>query len=203
MGYPTFFDEVQTIHFRDPLGGFLGAFDNGELAISYLDCVKLAGHSCPTVASAYLMTLYGLAVLYPEATPERSKIKVEIKASKEDGVTGVIAQVISYIVGAGDEGGFKGIGGTSFSRNKLLSFDISDIEGVVRLSRIDTSDTVMIGCDTKQVPALPEMMPLMQKSMPGVARDSERQKFKTLWQNRVKNMLLDKSLQDKIITMTR
>ena len=202
MLYPTFFDQIPTIKLYDPLGEFLGAFTQGKLEISYYDCAKLAGHSCPTVASAFLMASSGLEALFPHALPTRSQIKVEMKAPKEEGVTGVIATVISYIVGASDEGGFKGIGGT-FGRNNLLSFGHHDIQGTLRLSHIDTGDTVTVSIDTKLVPGSPDMMPLMQKALQGTATEEEEAQFQALWQARVEVMLLDKALQDKIIDIKK
>jgi len=198
MGYPTFFDQVPTIELYDPLGMLLGAFEQGKLEISYYDCAKLAGHSCPTVASAFLMASYGLKVLFPDSLPIRSQILIEMKASKDEGVTGVIATVIAYIAGAGDEGGFKGIGG-AFGRNDLLSFGHSDIQETVRLSRIDTGDSVMVSVDTKAVPGSPDMMPLMQKALGSTATEEEESRFRALWQARVEAMLLDSTLQNKII----
>ena len=198
MRYPTFFDQVPVIELHDPLGEFLGAFTQGKLEISYYDCAKLAGHSCPTVASAFLMASSGLKALFPHSTPTRSQIRVEMKAAKEEGVTGVIATVVSYIVGAGDEGGFKGIGKV-FGRNNLLSFGHSDIVGTLRLIRLDTAEAVTVSVDTKQVPGSPDMMPLMQKALQGRATEEEKAQFQTLWQSRVEAMLLDKTLQDKII----
>jgi len=53
-----FFNQVQTITMYEPLGEFLGSSAIQEFR--YSDVVKLSGHSCPTVAGAYLMTLYGL-----------------------------------------------------------------------------------------------------------------------------------------------
>ena len=200
MNYPAFFDKVPTLLLQDPLGGFLGAFDQGRVEISYLDCAKLAGHSCPTVASAYLLARRGLGKLYPEGSPQRGMIKVEMRAAKEEGVTGVIANVISYIVGGNDEGGFKGIGGT-FSRRDLLSFGHTELEGMVRLTRTDTGASVTLSSDTSQVPGSPQMMPLMQKAMQGAASDEEKAQFGTLWQARVEAMLLDSELQDKIVTI--
>jgi len=200
MNYPAFFDKVPTLLLQDPLGGFLGAFDQGRVEISYLDCAKLAGHSCPTVASAYLLARRGLGKLYPEGSPQRGMIKVEMSAAKEEGVTGVIANVISYIVGGNDEGGFKGIGGT-FSRRDLLSFGHTELEGMVRLTRTDTGASVTLSSDTSQVPGSPQMMPLMQKAMQGAASDEEKAQFGTLWQARVEAMLLDSELQDKIVTI--
>ncbi len=200
MNYPAFFDKVPTLLLQDPLGGFLGAFDQGRVEISYLDCAKLAGHSCPTVASAYLLARRGLGKLYSEGLPQRGMIKVEMRAAKEEGVTGVIANVISYIVGGNDEGGFKGIGGT-FSRRDLLSFGHAELQGMVRLTRTDTGTSVTLNSDTSQVPGSPQMMPLMQKAMQGAASDEEKAQFGTLWQARVEAMLLDNELQDKIVTI--
>lgn len=201
MGYPAFFDDIPGIRLYDPLGDFLGAFSGGELEIGYYDCARLAGHSCPTVASAFLMADSGLRVLFPDSLPVRSQIKVEMKAPKEEGVTGVIAAVISYITGANDEGGFKGIGGT-LARNDLLSFGHTDLEGTVRLSRTDTGASVALSVDTKSVPGSPEMMPLMQKALQSAATEEERATFQGLWQSRVKAMLLDTALRQQILTMT-
>ena len=55
MNYPRFFDEVPSIKVKDPLAQALGAFKNGEYEITYLEVVKAAGHSCPSVAGAYIM----------------------------------------------------------------------------------------------------------------------------------------------------
>jgi len=53
MNYPDFFDTVASIKVKDPLAQILGVFENGEYEIPYLEVVKAAGHSCPTVAGAY------------------------------------------------------------------------------------------------------------------------------------------------------
>jgi len=52
MQYPSFFDTARKITVYDPLAELLGAFDNGVIEYSYVDAVKLAGHSCPTVAGS-------------------------------------------------------------------------------------------------------------------------------------------------------
>jgi len=202
MSYPAFFDDAPTIKLYDPLGDFLGAFDNGDIEITYFDCVKLAGHSCPTVASAFLIALRGLKELFPDSLPQRSKIKVTVKKPKDEGVTGVIGNVISYIVGANDESGFKGIGG-KFARDNLTKFGDSKLLGDVKLTRIDTGASVIISADTSVVPSSPDMMPLMQKCMQGTATIEERNKFKSLWQSRVKTMLLEPELWSKIVTINK
>ena len=52
MSVPEFFAAAPTLRVRDPLADFLGAATGGELEYCYLDAVKLAGHSCPTVAGS-------------------------------------------------------------------------------------------------------------------------------------------------------
>jgi len=119
MHYPNFYTQVAPLKLYDPLSDFLGAFKKGELEITYLDCVKLAGHSCPTVAGAYLMAAKGLDALYGDELPQRGSIKVEMKENESVGVTGVTCNIISFILGASGISGFKGIQG-NFSRNHLV-----------------------------------------------------------------------------------
>lgn len=63
MQYSAFFDKVKPIVLYDPLAEFLGAAEAGRVEYAYLDAVKLAGHSCPTVAGAYLMAMKALQAL--------------------------------------------------------------------------------------------------------------------------------------------
>ena len=64
MYFPLFFEKLPTIRLQDDLSNFLGTFEDGIVEFSYLDVVKAAGHSCPTVAGAYLLSLFGLKELY-------------------------------------------------------------------------------------------------------------------------------------------
>ena len=59
-GVPTFFEQAPTICLRDPLAAFLGAAEGGLMTYSYQDAVKLAGHSCPTVAGSFIAVIRGL-----------------------------------------------------------------------------------------------------------------------------------------------
>ena len=54
MSYPKFYDKIEKIELYDPLSEVLGAFEDGKYSIEYKDVVKSAGHSCPTVAGAYI-----------------------------------------------------------------------------------------------------------------------------------------------------
>lgn len=183
MSYPKFYDEVEGIKVIDPLSNVLGAFDSGEYEFNYLDVVKSAGHSCPTVAGAYIITLEALKALYPNARAVRGAIKVKFKESLTDGVAGVIGNVVSQITGATDKSGFKGLNG-KFARHSLMDFD-SNIESSARFTRVDNGQSVDVIYNPSSIMPNPAMQPLMQKMMQGVATPDELKEFGTLWQDRV------------------
>lgn len=189
MSHPAFFDEVKSITLRDPLAQILGAAGDGLLRYGYLDAVKLAGHSCPTVAGAYLMTLKALESLYPDSVPERGNIRVEFGTTQGEGVTGVVATIVSLVTGAAGEGGFKGLGGR-YSRRDLLLFGIGE-DAELRFTRLDTGSAVAASCHPEIVPPPPELPALMQKLLAGEASADERAQFGQLWQVRVKRILID------------
>lgn len=186
MKYPEFFDTVDTIKVVDPLANVLGAFEDGIYEFNYLEVVKAAGHSCPTVAGAYITAYAGLKALYPNGPAVRGEIKVEFKESLEDGVAGVISNVISQITGATDKSGFKGLGG-KFARHSLMYFD-SNISSSVRFTRLDNSKSVDVYYDPSLVGGNPKMQQLMQKMMGGMANAAEVKEFGELWQERVKRI---------------
>ncbi len=197
MNYPPFYDKVETITLYDPLAEVLGSFEKGEIRFKYMQIVKVAGHSCPTVGGAYLMTMKALQALYPDTLPVRGNIKVEFKESLEEGVAGVIGNVISNITGATDKSGFKGLGG-KFARHSLMNFD-SDISSSVRFTRVDTGKSVDVFYNPSVVGASPKMQPLMQKIMQQTATDEEKKEFGILWQKRVEEILCNYSKYEGII----
>jgi len=199
MEYPPFFDQVEPIELYDPLADFLGAIEAGEMEIGYLDLVKLAGHSCPTVAGAYLMARIGLEHLFPDALPIRGEIEVHVKGAKSEGVNGVIGTLIAYVCGAGDEGGFKGLGGRYGRANKLHYG--ADIEGEVRLVRCEDGKSVELSYDPGVVPPDPKVGELMQKLLSGHGTIDERKEFQRLWQARVEKILLSKELWPKLVKL--
>jgi len=201
MLYPDFYSQIASIKLYDPLSDFLGAFEEGKLEITYLDCVKLAGHSCPTVAGAYLMAAIGLDTLYGDDLPQRGSVRVEMKENESAGVTGVTANIISFILGAGGAGGFKGIQG-NFSRDNLLFYG-APIASEVKLTRLDTMQSVNLSYDPSIIKADEKMMPLMGKSLKGLATEEEKRIFQTLWQARVEEILLNTDLHRKLITITK
>ncbi len=140
MTYPQFFDEIEKIVLQDDLALALGTFKDGVVEFSYLDVVKCAGHSCPTVTGAYLCTLVGLKALYPNSLPKRGEIKVELPNDVTEGVTGVIGTVMANITGATTNYGFKGLSG-KFARTNLMFYG-SPIDSNVRFTRTDTKEFV-------------------------------------------------------------
>ena len=189
MQYPTFFKEVETIELVDPLSMVLGAFEGGNITFNYLDVVKSAGHSCPTVAGAYLMTLKALQALYPRDTPVRGNIKVAFKEPMEEGVAGVIGNVVSQLTGATDKSGFKGLNG-KFARHSLMEFN-AGLHSSGRFTRVDTGVSVDVFYNPNVVPPLPDMQPLMQKVMGGTAESEDIKAFGIFWQERVERILIE------------
>jgi len=186
MSYPSFFDEVESIKVVDPLSNVLGAFESGLYEFNYIDVVKSAGHSCPTVAGAYLITKEALKALYPNSLAMRGDIKVEFKEDLEDGVAGVIGNVVSQITGATDKSGFKGLAG-KFARHSLMYFN-APISTSARFTSISSGKSVEVVYDPNSVMPSPDMQPLMQKMMSGNASEGEIKEFGKLWQDRVKRI---------------
>lgn len=197
MKYPAFYNQVENIVLYDPLSEFLGAFDDGIIEFTYLDVVKSAGHSCPTVAGAYLVVQKALKALYKDELPLRGGLKITIKGHFSEGVNGVIFSVFSQITGSSGEGGFKGIGG-KFSRKDLIYFN-NDISGEYQFERMDNGEKVNLVYQA--MPPKPEQQVLMQKIMGGQASPEEKEIFKDLWQDRVARILLEHHSDESVIRL--
>jgi hypothetical protein len=193
MSFPDFFARIPPLQLRDPLADTLGAAHDGVLEYHYGDAVKLAGHSCPTVAGAWLMAAHGLAALYPDRMPQRGNLRVELRAAQDAGVAGVIGAVLGLITGAAGEGGFKGLGG-QHSRRNLLRFG-AEIDAEVGLTRIDTGAAVLLDYQPENIPPAATMPPLMARVVGGVASAEEGREFAALWQARVREILLDAGMR--------
>ena len=143
MEYPEFFDDIEVIVLKDELTKFLGVNKDGMIEITYLDIVKMAGHSCPTVGGAYLMALKGLKALYPGEIPQRGEIKVELRKSPTEDNAGVDGSVFSNITGATTDNGFGGLVAGKYSRRNLLFYN-APIDTDVRFTRLDTNKQIGI-----------------------------------------------------------
>lgn len=188
-GFPAFFDQVPRITLCDPLAGFLGAASDGVIEYGYADAVRLAGHSCPTVAAAYWLTCRALALLYPGELPQRGAIEVSLAGAEDDGTTGVTAAVAGLLTGAAAAGGFKGLGG-QFARNGLLRFGQRQ-PLPLRYLRRDTGAFVDAAAHPRQAAADAGLYPLLTRALQGEATAAELAEFGQRWQARVARLLLD------------
>ena len=189
MPHPEFFDAIPRLNMGDPLAQFLGAADDGVIEYGYGDAVRLAGHSCPTVAGAYGLTRHALRALYGADLPQRGAIRVEFREDRTAGVTGVIASVVSLLTGAAGDTGFKGLGGR-FDRRNLLVFN-ADVPLDIRFARIDTGARVDAAAHVRLVPGDPEMSALLQRCLTGQAGPEEALRFGAMWQARVRRILIE------------
>ncbi len=188
MNYPNFFNDIPTIELYDPLSELLSSFVDGEYEISYLELVKASGHSCPTVAGAYLMSYHALKALYPDQRAVRGDILVSFKEDMQDGTIGLVSNLISIITGATQTSGFKGLNG-NFVRHSLMSFNV-DIPNI-RFTRKDTAKSVDVFYDPSSIPTQPRQTELMGRIFSDKATDEEKKEFGKLWQERVKTILVD------------
>ena len=191
MAFPEFFARIPAITLRDPLAELLGAADGGLIEYRFADAVKLAGHSCPTVAGSWLMTVRALRALYGEEIPERGNIAVALRESLDSGVGGVIGSVVGLLTGAAGSGGFKGLGGRH-SRRNLLQFAVAG-SGSVAFTRCDTNATVDCTLRLEMVPADPRLGSLLGAILDGTANAADIRQFGNLWQERVARILIDHS----------
>lgn len=199
MGFPDFFAGAPTLTLRDPLAAFLGAPRSGTITYSFADAVKLAGHSCPTVAGAYLMMHRGLLHLYGSELPERGAVEVHMRDARDAGTTGVIAAIATLLTGAAAETGFGGIGADHrYSRRNLLRFD-APVTGLLALRRRDNGRGVQLDVDTSRVPPEAAMRVLFPRAVNGEASADEQAHFASLWQDRVRRMLLEHASDPNLI----
>ncbi len=185
MPFPTYFARIPRLTLHDRLAEFLGAPGDGLIDYGYDDAVKLAGHSCPTVAGAYLMAWHGLHHLYADDFAQRGDIVVEIRDAFDSGTTGVVAKVLELITGAATTKGFKGLGG-QFARCGLMR-DRRTIDGPVRLTRCDTGAACRVDYRPQCVPAAPEMPQIMRAALAG--DEQARHQLAQQWQARVERIL--------------
>lgn len=190
MDFPAFFAHAPTVTSRDPLAAFLGVSKSGEITYGYADVVKLAGHSCPTVAGAYLMVRKGLEQLHGKSLPERGNIEVYMRDARDQGTTGVMASVATLLTGASTETGFGGIGPhRRFSRRDLLHYSWP-IDGLMALRRRDDGRGVILDLNVACVPSAPGMPALFPRAVAGQVTEEELARFGMLWQQRVEQMLI-------------
>jgi len=184
MRYPEFFDSIEKIVVQDDLCEFLGVNDDGIIELSYADIVKVAGHSCATVAGAYLVGLYGLKALYEGEIPKRGEIKVELNKGSRDENAGVVGCVLSNITGATSDFGFGGIPTGLYNRRDLLFFDIK-MDADVCFTRLDTGKKVFIHYKPQKVV---NPMAILMSAIKPDAKEEDIKSFPLRFQDMVKTV---------------
>ena len=195
MKYPDFFDTIENIVVYDDLCKFLGVNEDGILEFSYADIVKTAGHSCATVAGAYLMTQRGLKALYKDEIPNRGNIKVELQKAPREENSGVVGAVISNITGATSDFGFGGIPTGKYNRRDLLFFE-AEIDHDLCLTRLDTGKKVYV--DYKPQKVVNPMAILMSAIKPN-AVEEDKKSFPKRFQKMVQTVFEN---SDEVIEIT-
>jgi hypothetical protein len=201
MKLPSFFDQVPVLRVRDPLAEVLGCAEGGVLEYTYADVVRLAGHSCPTVAASYWLTWRAMQELYPGELPVRGGVKVEFRDDARIGSTGVVATVVQMLTGAAGSSGFKGLAGR-FSRAGLIRFS-PGLPLSLRFTRLDNGAQVDAAADLslpEQDPALDE---LLQRCLQGRADTQALAELGRLWQLRVQHLLLDLAWDPGVFVVRR
>lgn len=199
MPAPDFFDAIPPIVMHDPLAELLGAADDGTIEYRYADAVRLAGHSCPTVAGAWLMTARALRRLYGDERPQRGAIRVEVRKPRDEGVAGVVGSVAGLVTGAAGDGGFKGIAGRH-ARRDLLAYGAS-IDGELRFSRIDTGAAIQAAFHPEVVARPADLRERMQAALDTGANREARRAFADAWQEWVRRILVEHANDPALVTL--
>lgn len=199
MMTPAFFDAVPAITVVDPLAETLGAAEGGLIEYRYVDAVKLAGHSCPTVAGAWLMTRAALSGLYPGELPRRGEIRVELRQQLDEGVAGVIGSVAALVTGAANEGGFAGLAGR-FARRGLLRFGVP-MQGEIRFTRLDSGRSVELSHRPQAVPRPAGLSELLRDASAGQASPAARRAFADAWQGWVRAIVIEHAEDPALIAI--
>lgn len=167
-----------TIQVHEPFAEYLMADpDEYQFSISLLDVVRFAGHACPSMVGAFLISQKAVKELYPETnTLIRGQVTVEVPTSVTQGATGPISNVFSMIFGAWEKSGFGGLQG-QFVRRGLLKYDSPEIPpGVFRFRNLKTGTMVDISWDASKA-----KLPAGVEDLP----------FQKVWRHRITSILND------------
>lgn len=157
------FLETFKISVFEPFSDFLmGSEREKSFQISLLDIVRFAGHACPSMVGAFLISQAAIENLYPDTKVGiRGQIEIDIPGSATQGATGPMANVFSYITGAWADSGFGGFQGGDYKRRNLLRFDSAvSPSGAFRFTRRDTGASVDVIYQSRSIqievdPAMP------------------------------------------------
>jgi formylmethanofuran dehydrogenase subunit E len=198
--FRAFLRDVEPIRFKEPFAQTLGVFKEKDAILEYtfMDVVKMAGHACPTTAGAYVCCQEGLKRLYPDEYPVRGDISVTVYGEPDEGVYGVISQILSFLTGAAPATGFRGLG-HKFKRKDLLQFhpEKLDAKGLsFEFKRADNGKSVLVKFFPHKIPFDKEKAErlgrLLEKVIWEAAKNDEQTEFQDLWMEKVRDMVLER-----------
>jgi hypothetical protein len=189
MDFPAFFAEVPALRVHDELAEVLGSAAGGILEFRYADAVRLTGHSCPTVASAYWLARLALQHLYGDGLPERGGVRVEFREDARSGSTGVVATVVQMLTGAAGGSGFKGLGGR-FARAGLQRF-VPELPLSMRFTRLDNRAAVDVTVDLSLLPEDERLDALLDGLLRRHVDAADLHELGERWQRRVRALLIE------------
>ncbi len=203
-----FLTDINPIVMKEPLADLLGAYQNHGAYMEYYleDAIKLTGHICPAVASAWVACRKALGHLYLGDIPERGNIEVKVHGAADEKAFGVTAQVFGLVTGAAGSDGFKGIG-DKFKRRGLLSFEKAegDAESYT-LTRQDNGSSVKVTIDRDKLPAVEgqdKIPALMAKVAEGSLSHEEEHELQDIWMERVKAIVAREENLDAWLTIEK
>ncbi len=166
------------IKIYEPFAEYLMADrDEFEFTISLLDVVRFAGHACPAMVGAFLISQRAINELFPnDQTCIRGQVAIELGTTVEQGATGPISNVFSMIFGSWEKSGFGGLGG-KFVRRDLLKYSSSDLpKGTFRFHNLSSGVKVDITYDPSNVELPPSF---------------ENLPFQKVWRKKISVILSD------------
>lgn len=189
------YEDAEPIRVRDPVAEALTVLEPNEpFVITYEDAVKAAGHSCPTASGAYRIAQLGLDALYPDDTPVRGEIEVTAGGPKDDPTYGVMSRIVSYVTGAAEQDGFRGLAGEYGDRQDLLHFnDFESDDPAFEFTRTDIDESIRVTYHVTDVPSAGPATQALQKLINGTATPEERDAFSEAWHGRIERILSDDS----------
>lgn len=152
------------VNVHEPFAEFLTASqDEYQFKISLLDVVRFAGHACPAMLSAFLISRKAIQELFPDTNVcIRGQVAIEIPTPVSQGATGPISNVFSMIFGAWEQSGFGGLGG-QFVRRGLLKYDSpSTTPGTFRFHNLKSGTAFDISCNPSLAPGPEEDLPFQK-----------------------------------------
>lgn len=187
----SYITEVEPILMQEPFLEMLGQTVE-PVTYTYEDAVRLAGHSCGAVSSAWTITRKALEALYPGETPVRGQIKIEMPGAATEWYVGVFGEVMTYITGAAPETGFPGGEfGPNYNRRNLMIYretpsGTPPAAMVWIFERIDTGARVGVTLNLAliQPPANAEFNAVSAKMGAGTATAEEAEWWVKAWNDR-------------------